>query len=61
VVLEVTGRLGDIVEDLDWAIQLALASDPRGVACDLTGVIGVESVEESPLTTSARTSERSAE
>jgi hypothetical protein len=39
VVLEVAGRLSDVVEDLDRAIQLALAEGPRGVACDLTGVL----------------------
>lgn len=39
VVIQVAGRLGDIVEDLDWAIQLALATGPRGVACDLAGVL----------------------
>ena len=38
VVLEVTGRLGDVVDDLDRAIQLALADSPRGVVCDLSAV-----------------------
>jgi hypothetical protein len=38
VVLEVAGRLGDAVEDLDQAIQLALAEGPRGVVCDLSAV-----------------------
>src|SRR5664280_128512 len=38
VVLEVAGRLGDAVEDLDRAIQLALADGPRGVVCDLSAV-----------------------
>ena len=37
VVLEVEGRLSDVVEDLDRAIQLALAEGPRGVVCDLSG------------------------
>jgi hypothetical protein len=37
-VLEVAGLLGDAVEDLDRAIQLALAEGPRGVVCDLSGV-----------------------
>ena len=37
VVLEVAGRLSDVVEDLDWAIQLALTQEPRGVVCDLSG------------------------
>jgi hypothetical protein len=39
VVLEVAGRLSDVVEDLDRAIQLALAGGPRGVVCDLSGVL----------------------
>src|SRR5450631_505013 len=38
-VLEVAGRLSDIVEDLDRDIQLALAEQPRGVVCDLSAVI----------------------
>ena len=38
VVLEVAGRLGDAVADLDRAIQLALADRPRGVVCDLSTV-----------------------
>lgn len=37
-VIEFTGRLGDVVEDLDLAVQLALADGPRGVVCDLSGV-----------------------
>ena len=39
VVLEVTGRLRDVVEDLDHAIELALAKGPRGVVCDLAAVL----------------------
>ncbi|HYO17537.1 MAG TPA: ATP-binding protein [Dermatophilaceae bacterium] len=38
-VLEVAGRLDDAVEELDLAIQLALAETPRGVVCDLSGVL----------------------
>ena len=38
-VVEVAGRLGDGVEELDRAIQLALADGPRGVVCDLSGVL----------------------
>ena len=37
-VLEVAGRLGNVVEDLDKAIQVALADGPRGVVCDLSAV-----------------------
>jgi len=39
LVLEIAGQLGDVVEDLDQAIQLALAEAPRGVVCDLSGVL----------------------
>jgi len=39
-VLEVGGRLSDVVHDLDRAIQLALADGPRGVVCDLTNAVG---------------------
>ena len=38
VVIDVAGRLGDIVQDLDRVIQLALAEGPRGVVCDLSAV-----------------------
>jgi hypothetical protein len=37
-VLEVAGSLDDVVEELDLAIQLALAESPRGVVCDLSSV-----------------------
>src|SRR5664280_3307061 len=40
MVLGVTGRLSDVVEDLDRAMQLALANEPRGVVCDLSDVLG---------------------
>jgi hypothetical protein len=38
-VLEVAGRLDDVVEELDLAIQLALSESPRGVVCDLSSVL----------------------
>src|SRR5450759_2162181 len=38
VVLEVAGRLGEAVQDVDRAIQLALADRPWGVVCDLSAV-----------------------
>ena len=38
-VLEVAGRLDDVVEELDLAIQLALSQSPRGVVCDLSRVL----------------------
>jgi hypothetical protein len=38
VVVEVAGRLGEVAEELDQAIQLALAQGPRGVVCDLSAV-----------------------
>jgi hypothetical protein len=37
-VFEVAGRLDDVVEELDLAIQLALSESPRGVVCDLSSV-----------------------
>lgn len=37
VVVEVTGLLSDVGEELDRAIQLALAEGPRGVVCNLSG------------------------
>jgi len=40
VVLEAAGRLGEVVEDLDLSMQLALADEPRGVVCDLSAVLG---------------------
>lgn len=39
VVLEVSGRLSDVVQELDERIQLALAGEPRGVVCDLSDVL----------------------
>ena len=39
VVLEAAGQLGEVVEDLDGAIQLSLAEGPRGVVCDLSAVL----------------------
>jgi hypothetical protein len=39
VVLEVTGRLTDTIEDLDQAVQVALSEGPRGVVCDLSAVL----------------------
>lgn len=38
VVLDVDGRLSDVVEDLDRAIRLALAEGLRGVVCDMSAV-----------------------
>jgi hypothetical protein len=38
VVLEVARRLSDVVEELDLAIQTALADGPRGVVCELSTV-----------------------
>ena len=39
VVLEVADRLSDVVEELDRAIQLALAEGPSGLVCDLSAVL----------------------
>jgi len=41
-VLGVGGRLSHVVDDLDRAIELALADGPRGVVCDLSGARGCE-------------------
>lgn len=38
-ILEGAGRLGDVVEELDHAIRLALAEGPRGVVCDLSALL----------------------
>jgi hypothetical protein len=55
VVLEVAGRLSDVVEDLDRAIQLALADGPRGVVCDLSAVFeGAEAGAIEMLATAGR-------
>jgi hypothetical protein len=40
MVVEAVGRLSDVAEDLDQAIQMALADSPRGVVCDLSNVLG---------------------
>lgn len=39
VVREIAGRLSDVVEDLDLAIQLSLADGAQGVVCDLSAVL----------------------
>jgi hypothetical protein len=55
VVLEVAGRLGDVVDELDRAIQLALAGGPRGVVCDLTKTVpGAERVAVEVVATAGR-------
>lgn len=54
-VVEVSGRLSDVVEDLDRAIQLALADGPRGVVCDLSAVLeGADLVAIEVLATAGR-------
>ena len=37
-VIEAAGPLRDVIQELDRAIQLALAEGPRGVVCDLSNV-----------------------
>lgn len=55
IVLKVDGRLSDVVEELDRAIQLALAEGPRGVACDLSAVLeGAEPDAVKALATAGR-------
>ena len=41
VVLDATGSLSEVVEDLDCAARYALADGPRGVVCDLSRVVDV--------------------
>jgi hypothetical protein len=54
-VVEASGQLGDVVEDLDRAIQLALAEGPRGVVCDLSAVLeGADPVAIEVLATAGR-------
>jgi hypothetical protein len=43
-VLEVVGSLGDLDEDLDHEIQLALADEPRAVVCDLSDEVDADRV-----------------
>ena len=38
VVLNATGRLTDVLDDLDLAARYALAQDPRAVVCDVSGL-----------------------
>jgi hypothetical protein len=40
-VIEVAGPLSEVIEELDRAIQMALAEAPRGVVCDLSDVLEV--------------------
>jgi hypothetical protein len=55
VVLDVAGRLNDVVQELDRAIQLALAEGPRGVVCDLSAVLeGAEPAAVDMLATAGR-------
>jgi hypothetical protein len=54
-VVEVAGPLSEVVEDLDRAIQLALAEGPRGVVCDLSNVSeGADPVAVEVLATAGR-------
>jgi hypothetical protein len=54
-VLGVCGRLEDVVQDLDQAIQLALGEEPRGVVCDLSAAFeGDEPVAVEVLATAGR-------
>jgi len=55
VILEVADRLSNVVEELDLAIQLALADGPRGVVCDLSAVFeGAEPAAVAVLATAVR-------
>src|SRR5450631_38744 len=56
IVLGVAGRSSDVVEDLDRAMQLALADDEaRGVVCDLSALLeGVEPAAVEVVATAGR-------
>jgi len=54
-VLGVSGRLSDVVESLNRAIQLAVADEPRAVVCDLSDVLsGAEPAAVEALATAGR-------
>jgi len=54
-ILEVSGHLSDVVEELDRAIQLALAEGPHGVVCDLSAALsGARPVAMEVLATAGR-------
>jgi hypothetical protein len=54
-VVEVAGRFRDVAEELDRAIQLALAEGPRGVVCNLSAVLeGSDPVGVEVLATAGR-------
>lgn len=54
-VLEVAGQLGDVAKDLDHALRLAIADQPRGVVLDLSSVLGaVEPAAVEVLATAGR-------
>src|ERR1017187_9746683 len=55
VVLHVAGPLSVVVQELDLAIQLALAEGPPGVVCDLSGgLAGADLVAIEMLATAGR-------
>jgi hypothetical protein len=55
VVLEAAGLLGEVDGNLDEAIQMALAEGPRGVVCDLSGLLeGIEPGAAEILATAGR-------
>jgi hypothetical protein len=55
VVLHVAGPLSVVVQELDLAIQLALAEGPPGVVCDLSGMLaGADLVAVEMLATAGR-------
>ena len=41
-IVGVSGRLEEVVQDLDQAIQRALGEEPRGVVCDLSAALEVD-------------------
>lgn len=53
-ILVVACPLGEVVEELDRAIQLALAEGPRGVVCDLSAMLEAEPWAAEVLATAGR-------
>jgi hypothetical protein len=54
-VVEVTGRLSDVVQDCDSAVQMGLAERSRGLVCDLTAAgEGAEPMAVEVLATAGR-------
>ena len=51
--IEVDGAYGDVADDVDHTIQIALAESPRGVVCSLTGSLSAAGETELDMLASA--------